>query len=136
MSDIDKQISTLLGRFDNLVYTDFERKDEGDEAFEKLVDFLNYYPQNINILEKLFPALTKACPSGTKRTLKLTLISKTLYDAVTVGNDQYLDIEVLVIDLTLPESETEYDTSSLSALVEKFAKTQGDFGGVFLVQFN
>ncbi len=138
--DIDKRIDSVINRFDDRIYSDQDDTIGGNHAFEEIVSFLNYCPQNIAMLERLFPALTKECPLGTKRTLKLiadtNLYSPAPDNVYFVGDEEYAGGDWLVIDLTLPESATDEDINTVATFVETFSHSQGDFGGVIAVEIN
>lgn len=145
-SNIDKQIGTLLNRFDKLSYTDNDCMEEGKAAFDEIVDFLNYYPSNIAMLEKLFPALTKWCPAGTRRGLiQEANCSPDDPARLYVGNEAYINNELLIVELVLPPRPTETVEQLAAYLAEKdaiakqfvaFSEKQGEFGGVIAIEIH
>lgn len=133
---IDKRIESVLRRFDEQLITDHDGEQGGQVAFDDLVEYLNYCPQYIEVLEKLLPLLNKTCPGGTKRAINLMTTKPE--DACFIGYEDFSVDECLVIQLTLPQREEVEDfdpaITAIEDLIENFANTQEDFNGVIAVE--
>ncbi|MBX9879635.1 MAG: hypothetical protein K2Y22_14350 [Candidatus Obscuribacterales bacterium] len=125
MDNFEKRTDSLLNRFDNRIFIDDTREEEGDFAFDELVKFLNMYPQNIDVLEKLFTLLTRNCPAGSKRTLVLDSWGGNPHEPEAtnvryIGHEDFVREGVLTIEVRLPVKDQRIADNALG-IVEDFA---------------